>query len=191
MVSMDILNIKYSTYASALPPRPIRISVGGWSGSLAKMEDESDPQPWHCLPYVEGATHGLELVYPYENECHVVNENGSVRFEWDYAKEPGGEVTGAEFLLFAPAHMSKFYLFNTRLDLEAPPGHVIRSEPHPRFYTDETGTVPLAMVSHLQNEWYPKLLFVVFRAPRPGQRNACGRRRKTGRADPGAAADNG
>src|SRR5947208_596092 len=103
---MDHLPIKYSTYASALPPRPIRLAVGDWSGTSAKMEDGSDPQPWHCLPFVEGSTHGLELIYPYEVECQVVNDSGIVRFDWDYAKEPGGELTGAEFLLFSPVRAS-------------------------------------------------------------------------------------
>src|SRR5206468_1564704 len=36
---------------------------------------------------------------------------------------------------------------------------------------DDTGTVPLAMIGHLQNEWYSRMAFVVFRAPRPGQRH--------------------
>src|SRR5205823_904403 len=115
--------------------------------------------------------YGLELVYPYETECQVVNYDGTIRFEFDYAKEPGGGLTGGEFMLFAPKRTSKYYLFNTRLDLQPPPGHVLRTEPHPRFFTDDTGTAPLAMIGHLQNEWYPRQLFVVFRAPRPGQRH--------------------
>ena len=168
---MQSLTIKYSPYAKALPPRPIRIS-GGWARAPAmKMEDGSDPQPWHCLPFVEGSTYGLELLYPYENECHVVNDNGTVRFDWDFANEPGGGVTGAEFVLFSPVLAAEYYLFNARLDVQPPPGYVIRTEPHPRFFTDSTGTVPLAMIGHLQNEWYPRMVFVVFRAPRPGQRH--------------------
>src|SRR5262249_27315849 len=79
-------------------------------------------------------------------------------------------VTGGEFRLFDPKHASKFYLFNTRTDIVPPPGYVVRTEPHPRYFTDETGTAPLAMIGHLQNEWYPRLLFIVFRAPRAAHR---------------------
>src|SRR5262249_3844267 len=119
----------------------------------------------------EGCTYGLELVYPFETECQVVNDNGDVRFEWDFAREPGGVLTGGEFMHFAPRRATKYYLFNTRVDIQAPPGHVLRTEPHPRSFTDDIGTVPLAMIAHLQNEWYPRVLFVVFRAPRPGERH--------------------
>ncbi len=150
---------------------PFASSSGGWAGPPVKMEDGSDPQPWHCLPFVEGSTYGLELVYPYENECHVVNDDGAIRFDWDYASEPGGGVTGGEFVLFSPVRASKYYLFNTRLDIQTPPGYALRTEPHPRFFTDDTGTVPCSLIGHLQNEWYPRLTFVVFRAPMPGKRH--------------------
>jgi Flp pilus assembly protein TadD len=168
---METLQIKYALYARALPPRPIKITIGGWAGTPEKMEDGSDPQPWHCLPFVEGSTHGLELLYPYEKECHVVNDNGNVRFDWDFANEPGGGVTGAEFVMFSPVKAAQYYLFNARTDIQPPPGYVLRTEPHPRFFTDSTGTVPCALIGHLQNEWYSRMTFVVFRAPRPGQRH--------------------
>lgn len=168
---MENLKFNYKSYAKALPPRPIRITMGSWAGLPVKMEDGSEGQPWHCLPFVEGSTYGLELIYPYETECHVVNDNGAVRFDWDYTKEPGGMVTGGEFVLFSPLHAAKYYLYNTRLDLKPPPGYVIRTEPHPRYFTDDTGTVPLSMIGNLQHEWYPRMMFVVFRAPWPGQRH--------------------
>lgn len=168
---MDPIKIKYSAYAKAMPPRPIRVSTSGWGGLNQKMVDGSEPQPWHCLPFVEGSTYGLELVYQYETECHVINDDGAVRFEWDFAAEPGVELTGGEFITFEPQTASKFYLFNTRLDVVPPPGYVVRTEPHPRFFTEDSNTVPLAMIGHLQNEWYPRKLFVVFRTPRPGERH--------------------
>jgi len=142
-----------------------------WGGPPVKMVDGSDPQPWHCLPFVEGSTYGLELLYPHETECHVVHANGTIHFEWDYTKEPGGVLTGAEFGPFSPVNAAKYYLFNPRMDIQCPPGYVLRTEPHPRYFTDDTGTVPLPMIGHLQNEWFPRMVFVVFRAPRPGQRH--------------------
>ena len=168
---MDKFKIKFAASSKALPPQPIRIKTPGWGGSAEKMETGSQPQPWHCLPFVEAATYGLELLYQYDNECHVVNEGGKVRFEWDFASEGGADVTGAEFLTFSPKDAPKHYLFNTRLDVLPPPGHVVRTEPHPRFFTDATGTVPPAVIGHLQNEWWPRKLFVVFKVPPPGGRH--------------------
>jgi hypothetical protein len=101
----------------------------------------------------------------------VVGAGGTIRFDWDFTKEPEGTLTGGEFKAFSPVEASRYYLLNTRMDLRPPPGHVLRTEPHPRYFTDDTGTVPLAMIGHLQNEWYPRLVFIVFRAPRQGQRH--------------------
>lgn len=165
------MQVKFKTYNKALPPRPIRVEVPGWSGNPQKMVDGSEPEPWHCLPFVEGATYGLELLYPYETECHVINDGDSIRFEWDYSKEPGGELTGGEFVTFFPKPASKFYLFNTSLDIQAPAGHVVATHPHPRFFTDVTGTAPVALTGHVQTEWWPKKFFVVFKSPPPGQRH--------------------
>lgn len=163
--------IKVSSKGADLPLRPIRISSPGWAGDPVKMEDGAPIQPLHCLPFVEGSTYGLELLYPHETECRVINDDGSPRFHWDFMKEPGDPLDGGEFLFFSPVHKTRYYLFNTRLDIEPPPGYVIRTEPHPRFFTDDTGTVPLPMIGHLQNEWYARQLFVVFRVPREGQRH--------------------
>lgn len=168
---MDKFTIKYGAYSKAEPPRRIKLEKPGWTGGPGKMVDGSEPQPWHCLPFVEGATYGLELTYPYETECHVVNDGGDVRFEFDYAKEPGGILTGGEFITFFPKPPAKFYIFNTRVDLQAPPGHVLRTEPHPRAFTDETGTAPLAICGHVQSEWWSRKLFVVFKSPLPGGRH--------------------
>jgi hypothetical protein len=110
------------------------------------------------------------LLYQHETECQVIHDSGTIRFDFDFAREPSGELTGAEFIAFEPVQAAKYYLFNTLLDLQAPPGYVLRTEPHPRFFTEDSGTVPLAMIGHIQSAWYPRLLFVVFRAPGPGQR---------------------
>ena len=168
---MDRLIIKYRVAGKAIGPQSLRMKIPGWGGAAdKKMQDGSEPQPWHCPPFVEASATGLELSYPYETECHVVNVNGQVRFEWDYAKEPGAKLNGSDFGLF-DTKPPKYYLFNTSIDLQAPPGHVLRTQPHPRFFTDDTGTVPLSMIGDVQTEWWARKLFVVFRAPRPGQRH--------------------
>jgi tetratricopeptide (TPR) repeat protein len=163
--------IKVGAKSNDLPLQPIRISAPGWAGEPVKIENGAAIQPFHCMPFVEGSTYGLELQYPHATECHVINDDGAPRFEWDFLNEPGGGLKGGEFMFFSPIHNAKYYLFNTRLDIVPPPGSVIRTEPHPRYFTDDLGTVPLPMIGHLQNEWYPRPLFIVFRAPRLGQRH--------------------
>jgi len=54
------------------------------------------------------------------------------------------------------------------LDLHLPAGWALRSEPHPRFYTDATNTVPVAVPALLRTEWWPMISFVVFKAPPEG-----------------------
>jgi tetratricopeptide (TPR) repeat protein len=164
---VERIHLKYRTAHSGRPPQPIRLEIPGWAGDASKMQSGNVPQPWHCNPFVEGSTYGLELIYPYDSECHIVNEGGDVRIEWDYVRDRAAGVSGGEFVRFAPKH----YLFNTHLDLQAPADHVLRFEPHPRYFTDESGTVPCPIIGNLQTEWWPKLFFVAFKAPLPGQRH--------------------
>jgi Tfp pilus assembly protein PilF len=163
--------IKYSTTSRALPPQRIKLQVPGWGGDESqKMVDGSVVQPWHCQPFADGSTYGLELIYQHEQECHIINDNGAVRIEWDFYKEPG-DVTGGEFVTFFSKGPPGQYLFSTRIDIVAPPDHVARIEPHPRFFTDTTGTVPVAIIANVQTEWWSKWFFVVFKVPPPGQRH--------------------
>ena len=164
---MAKLEIKYRLEGKALPPRPVRISLPGWGGSPEmKKENGSQPQPWHCPLHVEGATHGLELIYEYDTEVRIVNNNGNVMVVRDREAEPGGG-PGPNFSLSVPRPPQN-YLFNTSLDIQAPPGYVLRTQPHPRFFADFTGTAPVALYGHVHSEWWPKQLFIVFKIPPPG-----------------------
>jgi hypothetical protein len=44
----------------------------------------------------------------------------------------------------------------------------IRTEPHPRFYTDRSDTVPVAVPALIRN-WWPMVFFCVFKAPAEGR----------------------
>jgi hypothetical protein len=50
-----------------------------------------------------------------------------------------------------------------------PPGHIVRIEPHPSFYTDPTWQTPCAVPGHIQGEFWSSIFFVVFKAPLEGQ----------------------
>jgi len=54
------------------------------------------------------------------------------------------------------------------LDINPGEGWAIRTEPHPRFYTDPTDTVPIAVPALVRN-WWPMMFFTVFKAPAEGR----------------------
>jgi hypothetical protein len=157
------LLLRYRTGYNAPPPRRIRLEVPGWAGTSTAHGDGAHAQPWHCRPFVDGATYGLELVYPYRNECRVINDGGSLRFEGDLAAEMEGAGIPHPFGVFAHGHFG----MATALDLLPPPGYALRLGPHPRYFTDPSGEVPLALPGHLQRFW-PRQFFAVFRAPPDG-----------------------
>ena len=174
---MEDILVRYRTWHTAQVPRPIKLQIPGWSGKDRTHGDGSIPQPWHCPPFVDGSTYGHELVYPYKSECVVKRVGGELIFEGDFSDEPwfiaeGGETISGEqdkkrtppMMSFAPGH----YGMSSGLDMEPPEGYVIRTEPHPRFYTDDTGTVPCLLAGHIQR-WWSRIFFVVFKAPRDGE----------------------
>jgi len=168
---MAKLDIKYRLEGKALPPRPIKVAIGDWGGSADwKKEHGSRPEAWHCPAFTDACIHGFELLYQYETELQVLNVNGKIEFRWSMDKEPGeGSDPRRDFVYTHPPAID--YLFSTSLDIQVPPGYVLRIEPHPRFYRDETETVAPAVCGQVQTDWWPKRLFVVFKNPPPGQRH--------------------
>ena len=164
---MKQLEIKYRLYHKAVPPKPIKLQIPGWSGEMNSHSDGVKPQPWHCQPFIDGAVYGLELIYPFDAECHVYQKNNVLIFDGDFSEEQKNfpQAQLPPFKSFAGNHFG----MTSALDIKVPDGYVIRLEPHPRFYTDETNTVPCCVPGHLQTEWWTKFFFVVFKNPLPGQ----------------------
>ncbi|MBV8839362.1 MAG: hypothetical protein JO000_22745, partial [Alphaproteobacteria bacterium] len=63
----------------------------------------------------------------------------------------------------------EFYTYQLLLDLNIGKEWAVRTEPHPRFYTDDSNTVPIAVPALLRTEWWPMISFVVFKTPPAGQ----------------------
>lgn len=135
------------------PPQQIKLELPGWSGENHKHCDGTRAQPWHCQPFVEGSTYGCELIYTMPEESRVTFENGEMQFSQPWMK------------LFAEGH----YGYCGHIDVQVPDEYSLRLEPHPRYFTDTTGTVPLCVPGHLQTAWWPRQFFIVFKAPWPGQ----------------------
>lgn len=153
--------VKLRLINPALRPRRTKLEMPGWSGSPEPRADGSDEQVWHCMPFSEGAQYGIEVFYPYANELRVTKTGGGLAFDGDFGPKPDDDLQWPPFRAFG----DNFYTYQLLLDLNPGPGWAVRTEPHPRFYTDTTGTVPIAVPALLRSEWWPMISFVVFKAP--------------------------
>jgi hypothetical protein len=62
----------------------------------------------------------------------------------------------------------QFYTYQILLDVKVEEGLAMRIEPHPRFYTDQSDTAPIA-VPALLRRWWPMMNFAVFKSPAEGR----------------------
>ncbi|MHB1303723.1 MAG: hypothetical protein ACYCZB_09635 [Acidiphilium sp.] len=156
--------VRYRLHEPRLAPRRTKLEVPGWGGEPQPRRDGSHEQPWHCLPFIEGAQYGFEIFYPFDNELRVTKRNGHVAFEGDFGPNPE---TGIEWPPFRPFGAG-YYTYQLLLDLDAGPEMAVRTEPHPRYYTSAADDVPLAVPALLRTSWWPMISFVVFKAPPEG-----------------------
>lgn len=156
--------IKYRSHGDRSTPHAIRITVPGWAGSQEPRADGSHEQPWHCIPFSESARYGVELLYPFDVELRVESVNGRVRLDAEWGEPPEPDMMWPPFRAFG----EDYYSYQLSLDLAAPAGWAIRSEPHPRYYTDATNTTPLAVPALIRSDWWPMTYFCIFKAPPPG-----------------------
>lgn len=160
------MNVTYRLWPNGLAPRRIRMEIPGWAGEPT----HELPQPWHCKPFVDGATYGLELLYPWKAECVVsTRADGTCEFSGEFRNEgpPEYPAEWRPFESFAPNHFG----MATGVDIQTEDGCGMMILPHPRYYTDRTGTVPLAVCGLLEKDWWPHVFFLVFKAPLPGQQH--------------------
>ena len=155
--------VKYRMNEPRLAPRRTKLEIPGWAGEREPRADGSHEYVWHCLPFSEGAQYGIELFYPYDNELHVSTKEGRLHLDGDFGAPPDPDLQWPPFRNFG----DKFYTYQILLDLQPGAGYAIRTEPHPRFYTDRTDTVPIAVPALVRN-WWPMMFFTVFKAPVEG-----------------------
>lgn len=157
--------IKYRLFEPKLAPRRTRAEAPGWAGSKEPRRDGSHEQPWHCLPFIEGAQAGIEIFYPYDNELRVTRRAGRLLLDGDFGPDPGSGIQWPPFRSFG----EHYYTYQLLLDIKPGPGMAIRTEPHPRYYTSAADDVPLAVPALLRTAWWPMISFVVFKTPPEGQ----------------------
>jgi len=156
--------IKYRLNEKKLAPRRTKLEIPGWAGQAEPRADGSHEYAWHCVPFSEAAQYGMEVVYPYENELRVSTKENSLVFEGDFGEPPGDGRLWPPFRTFGEA----YYTYQLLLDLKVESGFAIKIEPHPRFFTDTTDTVPIAVPALIRN-WWPMMFFMVFKSPTEGR----------------------
>ena len=156
--------VKYRLLNSKLNPRRTRLEVPGWAGQSDPRADGSHEQPWHCIPFSEYARGGIEVCYPHDHEFHVSMVNGELIFDELIADDGDPETDPPPFRRFG----AEYFTYQILLDLKVDEGLALKTEPHPRFFTDTTNTVPVA-VPALIRHWWPMIFFVVFKSPTEGQ----------------------
>jgi hypothetical protein len=161
---MPIVKIRAYDRDDRPAPSPIRITVPGWAGAKDPRADGSHEQAWHCIPFSESARYGLELLYPFDEEMRVTTVDGQVRLDADWGPPPAWGLTWPPFRIFG----EDFYSYQLSLDIEVPPGWAVRTEPHPRYFTDSRNETPLAVPALIRSDWWPMMFFCIFKAPPPG-----------------------
>src|SRR5947209_1779647 len=80
-----IIPIKYRNWLHGQPPKRIKLDIPGWAGE----NSWAMPQPWHCKPFADANTYGLELVYTWQTTCTVTCDNpeGMCSFEGNFDAE--------------------------------------------------------------------------------------------------------
>jgi hypothetical protein len=156
--------VKCRLFDKRLAPRRTKLEIPGWGGRSEPRRDGNREQPWHCVPFSESAQYGIEIFYPYDNELHVSTRDGKLVLDGDFGPGPGSGIEWPPFRTFG----EKFYTYQLLLDLKVDDGMAIRTEPHPRFYTDFTDTTPIA-VPALLRRWWPMVNFLVFKSPAEGR----------------------
>lgn len=153
--------VKYRSVNRDLRPRRTKLDVPGWAGEPDPRADGSREYPWHCIPFSEAARAGFELCYPYADELRVTTRDGTLHLECDCGDDPARRPPFRGF-------GKEYYTFQSLIDLKVDPGFAVKTETHPRFYTDRTGTVPIAVPAVIRH-WWPMIAFLVFKSPQEGQ----------------------
>ena len=156
--------VKFRTINPNLRPQRTRMEIPGWAGQPQPRANGNHEYPWHCIPFSEAARSGIEVPYPYETELRVSTRDGALLFDDGLGD---GEQTDIERPPFRSFGLD-YYTYQILLDLKVDAPFAIKVETHPRFYTDTTGTVPIAVPAMIRH-WWPMVFFVVFKSPTEGQ----------------------
>lgn len=153
--------LRFRKLHDTIPLRRAKLQVPGWSGNAT----HATPQPWHCKPFIDAASYGLELRFCWQASCRVSLQRGRAVWSGDLSAElPPDAPTGWHpFSAFAQGYFG----LSPLLDLQVPDGMGLFVLPHPRCLMDASGTAPIAIPGLVETHWWPRPFFLVFKAPAP------------------------
>lgn len=156
------LEIAYRTWVDSVPsPRKLQVEVPGWGGT----RDMGMPQPWHCKPFLDGNSLGIELFWGLPATVVITGDGVDAQIEGDLEPITGTKDTISQF---ARGH----YGINSNYHLRVPPGWGLLVLPHPRWSLDPyQSELPAIVPGLLESAWWPHLFFVVSRIPPAGVRH--------------------
>jgi len=154
-----MMKLTYRSYQAEMAPRRPKVEVPGWAG----QSTHELPQPWHCKPFLSAATYGLEVYFNWRQECQVTMRRGQLVWSGDLSAErpEGAPEDWSPFSAFSP----NFFGLSSMLDIKVPKDFGLMILPHPRYFTDTTGTAPCAVSGLIETNWWPRMFFLVFKAP--------------------------
>lgn len=164
--------VKYRMTEAKLQPRRTKVEVPGWAGHANPRVNGSQEYAWHCMPFMEYARYGIEILYPYDREARVSRKEGEPHFCADFmhtkpingfGPPPDDGRDWPPFRSFG----KDYYTFQLLLDLKVEPRLAIKVETHPRFYTDSLDNTPIAVPALIRG-WWPMIYFLVFKTPLEG-----------------------
>ena len=164
-------DVKFRLVNPALAPRRTKIEMPGWAGQPKPRADGSHEYAWHCAPSPKARNTASRFSIRTRTSCASLSgtENGFSTA----ISDPTPKATCS--CRHSAASAMNITLYQLLLDLKVGTEWAVRTEPHPRFYTDTTGTVPIAVPALLRTEWWPMISFIVFKAPMEGQAHISGR----------------
>lgn len=140
---------------------PQRTTLGICSTSHTRTGNN----PWDCKPWLDANSRGFELLFQGCPTATVTNTGDQLQFVGEVHNEKISSTPSSPFSPFSPG----YYSLATFIDLAAPPGYVLSVKTHPRFYLDRDEDFPCAVPGVVETEWWPRHLFVVFKAPPVGK----------------------
>ena len=158
--------VKFRLVNPKLAPQRTKLEMPGWAGQPEPRTDARRNMLGIAHPSPRARNTASRCSIPYDNELRVSRKSGKLVFDGEFGPRPenSGDLMWPPFRSFG----QDYYTYQLLLDLKVAKDWAVRTEPHPRFYTDPTDTVPIAVPALLRTEWWPMISFVVFKSPVEG-----------------------
>ena len=162
--SHTMQEVKFRLVNPELKPRRTKLEMPGWAGQPAPRTDGSQDMLGIARRLPKARNTASRSSIPIAMSFASAKRRHA-RFRWRFrAAARDGDLMWPPFRSFGRDYYSCQFL----LDLKVGKDWAVRTEPHPRFYTDPDRHVPIAVPALLRTEWWPMISFMIFKAPAEG-----------------------